>query len=98
MSTIINIENKDGLEYLGTIENNSIDLILTDPPYIISRESGMNTHFNNVQKQIEDNIEFVKSEEEWNNYKKKNNIKNDDKKDNYMRYGSIYGKKILCKN
>ena len=97
MSTILNIENKDGLEYLGTIENNSIDLILTDPPYIISRESGMNTHFNNVQKQIEDNIEFVKSEEEWNNYKKKNNIKNDDKKDNYMRYGSIYGKKYCVK-
>ena len=48
MSTIINIENKDGLEYLDSIENNSIDLILTDPPYIISRESGMNTHFNNV--------------------------------------------------
>ena len=97
MSTIINIENKDGLEYLGTIENNSIDLILTDPPYIISRESGMNTHFNNVQKQIEDNIEFIKTEEEWNNYKKKNNIKNDDKKDNYMRYGSIYGKKYCVK-
>ena len=71
MSSILNIEKKEGLEYLGTIENNSIDLILTDPPYIISRESGMNTHFNNVQKQIEDNIEFVKSEEEWNNYKKK---------------------------
>ena len=71
MSTIINIENKDGLEYLDTIENNSIDLILTDPPYIISRESGMNTHFNNVQKQIEDNIEFVKTEEEWKKYKKK---------------------------
>ena len=97
MSTIINIENKDGLEYLGTIENNSIDLILTDPPYIISRESGMNTHFNNVQKQIEDNIEFVKTEEEWKKYKKKNNIKNDDKKDNYMRYGSIYGKKYCVK-
>lgn len=97
MSTIINIENKDGLEYLDTIENNSIDLILTDPPYIISRESGMNTHFNNVQKQIEDNIEFVKTEEEWKKYKKKNNIKNDDKKDNYMRYGSIYGKKYCVK-
>ena len=97
MSTIINIENKDGLEYLDTIENNSIDLILTDPPYIISRESGMNTHFNNVQKQIEDNIEFVKTEEEWKKYKKKNNIKNDEKKDNYMRYGSIYGKKYCVK-
>ena len=49
----------------------------------------MNTHFNNVQKQIEDNIEFVKtSRDEWKINIKKNNIKNDDK-DNYMRYGSI---------
>ena len=46
----IQIENKDGLSYLSTIKNNSIDLILTDPPYIISRESGMNTHYNTVKK------------------------------------------------
>jgi hypothetical protein len=31
----INFENKDGLEYLSTIDNNSIDLILNVPPYII---------------------------------------------------------------
>ena len=34
----IQIENKDALEYLETIPNNSIDLILTDPPYIISKK------------------------------------------------------------
>jgi len=37
------------MNYLKTVENNSIDLILTDPPYIISRESGMNTHYNKVK-------------------------------------------------
>ena len=39
------IENKEGLEYLESLENNTIDLVLTDPPYIISRESGMNKLF-----------------------------------------------------
>ena len=28
------IKNIDGLSYLETIKDNSIDLILTDPPYI----------------------------------------------------------------
>lgn len=35
------VELKDGLEFLKSIEKNSIDLILTDPPYQISKESGM---------------------------------------------------------
>ena len=82
------IINTDGLEYLSTIENNSIDLILTDPPYIISKETGMNTHYNNVKSN--NNIEFIKTEEE-------NSIENDDNKDNYMKYGTIYGKKYCVK-
>jgi len=36
------IHNIDGLELLKQIPDHSIDLILTDPPYITSRESGMN--------------------------------------------------------
>jgi DNA modification methylase len=36
----IEIKNKCGLEYLKGIENDSVDLVLTDPPYIISKESG----------------------------------------------------------
>ena len=39
ISNNIDIKNMDGLKYLSTIPNNSIDLILTDPPYIISRET-----------------------------------------------------------
>ena len=54
--------NTDVLEYLSTIENNSIDLILTVPPYIISKETGMNTYYNNVKSN--NNIEFIKTEEE----------------------------------
>ena len=54
--------NTDVLEYLSTIENNSIDLILTVPLYIISKETGMNTYYNNVKSN--NNIEFIKTEEE----------------------------------
>jgi len=93
----IDIKNIDGLKYLSAIPNNSIDLILTDPPYIISRETGMNTHYNNVKQNQENNIEFMKSEEEWSFYKQENEIKDDIKKENYMKYGTIYGKKYCVK-
>lgn len=93
----IEIKNIDGLEYLSTIQNSSIDLILTDPPYIISKETGMNTHYNNVKYNEENKIEFVKTEEEWNKYKTDNKIIDDDKKQNYMKYGTIYGKKYCVK-
>jgi site-specific DNA-methyltransferase (adenine-specific) len=93
----IDIQNTNGLEYLTTIPENSIDLILTDPPYIISKETGMNIHYNNVKHNEENNIEFVKTEEEWNEYKITHNIIDDIKKDNYMKYGTIYGKKYCVK-
>tara|TARA_B100001540_G_scaffold317732_1_gene352461 strand:+ start:12924 stop:13742 length:819 start_codon:yes stop_codon:yes gene_type:complete len=93
----INISNIDGLEYLKTISNNSINLILTDPPYIISKDTGMNTFYNTVKDNIENNIEFVKTEEEWEEYKTKNDIKDDTNKNNYLKYGSIYGKKYCVK-
>jgi len=35
---------KTDLELLSTIESNSVDLVLTDPPYIISKASGMDTY------------------------------------------------------
>ena len=87
-------ENIEGMEYLKKIENNSIDLILTDPPYIISRESGMNSHYNKVK---ENKKEFMKTVEEWEKYKETKNITDDNKKQNYMKYGSIYGKKYCVK-
>ena len=93
----IDIQNCDGTEYLKTIDKNSVDLILTDPPYIISKDSGMNTHYNKVKENAENNVEFVKTEQEWLEYKEKNNIENDNKKDNYMRHGTIYGTKYCVK-
>ena len=93
----IDIKNEEGLQYLSKIENNSIDLILTDPPYIISRESGMNSHYKKVKENEENNIKSVKTEVDWENYKKDNNIIDDSKKENYIRYGTIYGKKYCVK-
>ena len=49
-SDSIDVKNTDGLQYLSTIKDKTVDLILTDPPYIISRDSGMNTHYNTVKK------------------------------------------------
>lgn len=89
----IDIQNLDGLSYLSTIENNSVDLILTDPPYIISKESGMNEHYNNVKYNEENDITEVKTEEQWQTYKKDNDILTEKDKNNYIKYGTIYGKK-----
>jgi DNA modification methylase len=41
--TGIKIFNSDALSVLKDIKNNSIDLILTDPPYLISRKSNFNS-------------------------------------------------------
>ena len=46
----ISISNQEGIEFLNTLPDNSVDLILTDPPYIISRDSGMNSHYNKIKK------------------------------------------------
>ena len=95
--TNINIKNICGFEYLKTINNNSIDLILTDPPYIISKDSGMNEHYNNVKFNEENDIMQVKTDEEWDDYKIQNNIDDDVNKDKYIKYVSIYGKKYCVK-
>jgi len=93
----IEIKNEEGTHYLKSIKNGSIDLILTDPPYIISHNTGMNEHYNNVQHNEENNINEVKTEEEWTKYKQDNNIESDDKKELYIKYGTIYGTKFCVK-
>jgi site-specific DNA-methyltransferase (adenine-specific) len=93
----ISVENMCGLEYLKTLDPNSIDLILTDPPYIISKSSGLDKHYNNVKYNEANDINEVKSEEEWTNYKLQNAIEDDTHKSNYIKYGSIYGKKYCVK-
>jgi len=97
MSDGISVQCTDGFTLLEKIENKSVNLILTDPPYIVSRDSGMDKHYNKVKENEEKNIKFIKSEEEWEMFKIEKGVVDDSKKDNYMRYGSIYGKKYAVK-
>ena len=46
----LDLQQKDGLAFLSEVADGSVDLILTDPPYIISRETGMNSHYQEVKK------------------------------------------------
>lgn len=94
---LLEIENTDGLSYLSKIPKNSIDLVLTDPPYIISKESGMNEHYNHIKENEENGISQIKTEEDWDLYKEKNQIVTDENKVNYLKYGTIYGKKYGVK-
>ena len=87
----VNIYNKDGIELLKTLKNNTVDLILTDPPYLISKKSGMNDFLNILENNS-------KTLEEWEQFKHKNKISEDlKKKENYLKYGNISGKKYAYK-
>lgn len=111
--SIITLKNKDGLELLKNTKSNSIDLVLTDPPYITSRETGMNKWVSHVAKQDSEDSRSAKTIEDWNNYKtaeqwvewfenskiKKENWKAElsKMKSDFIKYGSIYGKKYAVK-
>ena len=103
----IQIKNCEGLKYLNTFQNNTIDLILTDPPYIISKKSGMNKHYNNIKSNSK---KLKKNEKQWEKYWKKyvKEKKFDEQdleilkqkeiqKQKYLKYGTIYGKKYAVK-
>tara|TARA_Y100000114_G_scaffold121261_1_gene116414 strand:+ start:2149 stop:3036 length:888 start_codon:yes stop_codon:yes gene_type:complete len=65
----VNFKNQDGLEFLQCLPDNSVDLILTDPPYITSRDSGMDRWVKHVEAQDEDDAKNIKTEQDWNNHK-----------------------------
>ena len=85
------IKNMCGLKLLNELEDNSIDLCLTDPPYITSRDTGMNNFYNKIKENEKNGITQVKTEEEWEVYKKEKGIEDDKKKELYLKYGTIYG-------
>lgn len=103
------IKNIEGLCYLETLDNNSVNLVLTDPPYITSRKTGMDEHTKIVKEyektkknlKTEEDWKKLKTDEQWEEWMKTNNITDEKKKekelkklkDNYLKYGSIYGKK-----
>ncbi len=101
----------EGIEFLKTVDSNSVDLVLTDPPYITSRETGMDKWVEHVEAQDMKSSKNVKTIEQWNKYKtpqqwveffEKSKFKNkkevwtaelEKHKNNFLKYGSIYGKK-----
>ena len=107
MSSLIKVENKEGLELLKDLPDNSVDLVLTDPPYITSQDSGMDRWVKFVEEQNKPGASPVKTEENWNSlYERKDwdkffkNSEIEDRKtamsrmkSDYLKYGSIYGKK-----
>ncbi len=98
LSTNMDIQNKDGIQYLSEIDDNSVDLVLTDPPYITSSETGMGNLYKDIQKNQEAGIKFVKTEKEWDAVKakyigKKGDMTEEQMKHNFLKFGSIYGKK-----
>jgi site-specific DNA-methyltransferase (adenine-specific) len=60
-SDLYQFENRDGLVFLKDINDNSIDLILTDPPYIISKATGMNVFYQKTKDNQKNNITSVKT-------------------------------------
>jgi DNA modification methylase len=68
MSDKSEIKNIEGISYLETIENESIHLVLTDPPYITSRKSGMDEQ-SKIVKNYEDTKTYLKTEKEWSDFK-----------------------------
>lgn len=102
----IEISNIEASTFLDSLEDNSVDLILTDPPYIISKDSGMNKLYETIKENQAKGIEFVKTEEEWLKYKEtldkpQEELDNDKgpgwSKKNYLKYGTILGKKYSTK-
>ena len=98
----IEICHREGLDYLSTIDDKSVNLILTDPPYIISKESGMNLHHKKMEENKKKGIVIMKTEEQWNKVKgryigKKKNMSEEVMKENYLKTGSIYGNKFAVK-
>ena len=105
----IKISFQEGIEFLETIPDNSIDLVLTDPPYVTSRDSGMDKWRHHVIKQDQKDSENVKTEKDWLKYKTSaewdtwfevGNVPESSRekvlkrlKADYLKYGSIYGKK-----
>lgn len=98
MDNNIRIEQDEGINFLLKIPDNSINLILTDPPYITSSETGMGNLYKSIQENNKNGIEFIKTEKDWDKVKKnyigkKKKLSENTMKQNYLKYGTIYGKK-----
>ena len=106
------IKNQEGLQFLSGLPDESVDLVLTDPPYITSRDSGMDKWVDHVAERdaeggnvcSEDQWQELKTNIEWKRFFAEGNVhikywaKNLVKyKKDYLKYGSIYGKKYAVR-
>jgi site-specific DNA-methyltransferase (adenine-specific) len=111
------IRNQEGLQFLSGLPDESVDLVLTDPPYITSRDSGMDKWVDHVAAQdasgknfySEDDWKKLRNPIEWAHFFKddpklrgKENKKGRARswkrmKSDYLKYGSIYGKKYAVR-
>ena len=64
----ITLKHQEGLQFLSDIPDNSVDLILTDPPYITSRDSGMDKWVDHVAKQDAPGSENVYGKSDFKDY------------------------------
>jgi DNA modification methylase len=106
---MIDLKNQEAIDFLSVVEKGSVDLVLIDPPYVISRESGMDKWTDHITKQNLLNSENIKTEEQWDKFsnkkdwdkffaKSKTEVKDRAShlrrmKKDYLKYGSIYGTK-----
>ena len=110
---MIELLRQEGLQFLSDIPDGAVDLILTDPPYITSRDSGMDKWVDHVTKQDALDATDIMTEEDWQNYKtaeqwdswfEKSKVEPEHResrlakmKADFLKYGSIYGKKYAVK-
>ena len=50
VSTLAHIECRDYRDFLRSLDRNSVDLVLTDPPYAVSRKTGFSSVKNGVRR------------------------------------------------
>lgn len=66
-SLSFDLKQMDCFDYLSTLDDSSVDFILIDPPYEISRDSGFSKGGGNVAKYGKHVIEFGDWDYEFNN-------------------------------
>jgi len=105
------IKQMDGLQLLAELPKGSVDLVLTDPPYLISESSQRGDFFDDVASA---EGQAMKTQEEWKRYKNKKNwhahfskhhILTDDAQaaamaeyeKKFLKFGQIFGKKYATR-
>tara|TARA_R110000824_G_scaffold103004_3_gene244971 strand:+ start:4798 stop:5697 length:900 start_codon:yes stop_codon:yes gene_type:complete len=105
--------NMEGLQYLESIDDNSVDLVFTDPPYITSRDTGMDKWVDHVKERNAATTDFkteaqwhaLKTATEWKAWLKAGEYYTSKEQEqalkvakrNFLKFGSIYGAKYAVK-